>query len=64
MVNSLGERQKQVTKAAEQISKITELSRQLSRCHSQLNVTLELMEDLNNSLPADSRLEPFVWTTG
>jgi len=64
LVSSVGERQKQITKAAEKLSRVSELSRQLSRCHSQLNSTLELMEDLNNKLPLESRLEPFVWTTG
>lgn len=64
LVTTLGERQKKVSKQAEKLSKVTELSHQLNKCHIQLNQTLELMENLNNSLPMDSRLEPFVWTTG
>jgi len=29
-----------------------------------LNENIDMMEALNTSLPADMRLEPFVWTTG
>ncbi|XP_043494863.1 BLOC-1-related complex subunit 5 isoform X1 [Polistes fuscatus] len=58
------ERQKKFTKFAEQLNKVHELSRQLTKCHSLLNQTLESLETLNNFLPIEDRLEPFVWTTG
>lgn len=58
------ERQKKFAKFAEQLGKIHELSRQLTKCHMQLNQTLESLETLNNLLPIEERLEPFVWTTG
>lgn len=58
------ERQKKFAKFAEQMNKVHELSRQLTKCHMQLNQTLESLETLNNLLPIKDRLEPFVWTTG
>ncbi|KAK7873285.1 hypothetical protein R5R35_011351 [Gryllus longicercus] len=58
------ERQKKYAKYAEKLNKVHELSHQLNRCHMVLNQTLESMETLNNSLPVEERLEPFVWTTG
>lgn len=58
------ERQRKYSKFAEQLNKVHELSKQLNKCHMQLNQTLESLETLNNLLPVDERLEPFVWTTG
>lgn len=58
------EKQKKFAKFVEQLNKIHELSRQLTKCHSLLNQTLESLETLNNFLPIEDRLEPFVWTTG
>ncbi|XP_069684909.1 BLOC-1-related complex subunit 5 [Periplaneta americana] len=58
------ERQKKCAKYAEKLGKVHELSHQLNRCHMVLNQTLESMETLNNTLPVEERLEPFVWTTG
>ncbi|XP_046753963.1 BLOC-1-related complex subunit 5 [Diprion similis] len=58
------DRQKRFSKFAEQLNKVHDLSRQLNKCHMQLNQTLESLETLNNLLPVDNRLEPFVWTTG
>ncbi|KAF4528774.1 hypothetical protein B566_EDAN017251 [Ephemera danica] len=59
--NQLGAR---IRELAEKLSKVHEVSAQLNRCHSLLNQTLESMETLNNLLPLEERLEPFVWTTG
>ena len=42
----------------------TEMSKILSRCHMLLNENIEQLETLNNMLPVEERLEPFVWTTG
>lgn len=58
------DRQKQLCKFMENLNKVHELSRQLTKCHMQLNQTLESLETLNNLLPIQDRLEPFVWTTG
>ena len=46
------------------LSAVREVSRTLARCHMLLNENIDMMEALNTSLPADVRLEPFVWTTG
>ena len=64
VLNLAVDRQKKFAKFTEQINKVYELSRQLTRCHSLLNQTLESLETLNNLLPIEERLEPFVWTTG
>ncbi|KAF7996890.1 hypothetical protein HCN44_002536 [Aphidius gifuensis] len=58
------EKQKKFNKFFDSLNKINELSKQLTKCHNQLNQTLESLETLNNLLPIDERLEPFVWTTG
>nr|CAD7433162.1 unnamed protein product [Timema monikensis] len=64
LMTVMTERQKKYAKYAEKLGKVHELSHQLNRCHMVLNQTLESMETLNNSLPLEERLEPFVWTTG
>lgn len=64
VLNIAVERQKKFAKLAEQLNKVHEISRQLTKCHSLLNHTLESLETLNNLLPVEERLEPFVWTTG
>lgn len=58
------DRQRKFAKFAEHMNKVHDLSRQLTKCHMQLNQTLESLETLNNMLPINDRLEPFVWTTG
>ena len=64
LMGSFTERQKRFAKLAEKLSRVHEVSAQLNRCHSLLNMALESMETINNSLPLEERLEPFVWTTG
>lgn len=64
LLGLMTDRQKRCAKYAERLSKVHELSHQLNRCHTLLNQTLESMETLNNWLPLEERLEPFVWTTG
>lgn len=64
LVTSLTERQKKFSKFVEKLQKVRELSNQLNKCHVLLNQTLENIETLNNTLPIEERLEPFVWTTG
>uniref|UniRef100_A0A1B6KNZ4 BLOC-1-related complex subunit 5 n=1 Tax=Graphocephala atropunctata TaxID=36148 RepID=A0A1B6KNZ4_9HEMI len=58
------ERQKTFAKYAERLGKVTDLIHHLNKCHLALNQTLDSLETLNNSLPPEERLEPFVWTTG
>ena len=61
----LSERQKQCQKQTEKLKKgPSEMSKILSRCHMLLNENIEQLEILNNMLPVEERLEPFVWTTG
>ena len=64
LLNGLTERQKKYAKYAEEMSRVHDVSRTVKRCHVMLNESLELMETLNNLLPIEDRLEPFVWTTG
>jgi len=60
----MAERQRKFDKCAEKLQKVTEISAQLNKCHSILNQALESLDTLNNALPIEERLEPFVWTTG
>ena len=64
VLTSVTNRQKKFTKYLEKLNKVNELSHSLSKCHCILNEALEAIELLNNLLPPDIRLEPFVWTTG
>ncbi|XP_076056849.1 BLOC-1 related complex subunit 5 [Oratosquilla oratoria] len=64
IVSNLMERQKTYARHAEKLNKVTEVSHALTRCHATLNLILESLDALNNSLPIEDRLEPFVWTTG
>ena len=58
------DRQKKYEKYTEKLAGVREVSRSLAKCHMLLNENIDMMDALNNSLPADLRLEPFVWTTG
>ncbi|KAK8753904.1 hypothetical protein OTU49_001119 [Cherax quadricarinatus] len=64
LVSQMTERQKNFARYAEKLSQVTEVSHALARCHASLNLILESLETLNDSLPIQERLEPFVWTTG
>ena len=65
VTDQLTEKQKKHAKYAEDIKKtVKEMSKSLSKCHLLLNENLEQLETLNNMLPKEERLEPFVWTTG
>jgi len=55
---------KHYAKINEQFKCIHDMNKQLNACHLFLNKTLDSVQLLNNKLPADERLEPFVWTTG
>lgn len=57
------DQQKSYASYAEQFAKIRSISQQLSRCNSLLNENIESLETLNNFLPVEDRLEPFVWRT-
>ena len=60
----MAERQKHYAKSVEKLQKVNEMSKCLSKCHLLLNENIEQIENLNNMLPVEDRLEPFVWTTG
>ncbi|MCL4147250.1 UNVERIFIED_CONTAM: hypothetical protein GTU68_009924 [Idotea baltica] len=64
MVATVTDRQRAYARHAERLSQVSEVSHLLSRCHTSLNLILESLDTLNNFLPVDNRLEPFVWTTG
>ncbi|XP_069972736.1 BLOC-1-related complex subunit 5 [Penaeus vannamei] len=64
LVTQVTERQRNFARYAEKLNQVNEISHALSRCHASLNLILESLETLNNSLPIQDRLEPFVWTTG
>lgn len=61
--NRLVEKQKAYTFYAESFSKVRQISQTLARCNQLLNENIESMEALNNMLPLEHRLEPFVWHT-
>ncbi|XP_014255289.1 BLOC-1-related complex subunit 5 isoform X2 [Cimex lectularius] len=58
------ERQKTFAKQADSLAKITEITDEIEKCRSTLDTTLDCVQKLNNTLPEDERLEPFVWATG
>ena len=64
IMTTVVDRQKAFAKYAEKLSQVTEVSHALARCHSSLNLILESLDTLNEYLPIQDRLEPFVWTTG
>lgn len=64
VVSALQDRQKRYAVHCTKLSAVREVSRTLARCHMLLNENIDMMEALNTSLPADMRLESFVWTTG
>ena len=64
ITSSMLDRQKKYEKGAEKLAGVREDSRSLAKCHMLLNENIDMMDALNNSLPPDLRLEPFVWTTG
>ena len=60
----MSDRQKKYNKHADKIKDVNEMSKILNKCHVLLNENIEQIEVLNNMLPREDRLEPFVWTTG
>ena len=64
ITSKMVERQKKYEKHSEKLAGGREISRSLAKCHMLLNENIDMMDALNNSLPLDLRLEPFVWTTG
>ena len=64
VTSAMVDRQKKYEKHCEKLAGVREVSRTLAKCHMLLNENIDMMDALNNSLPEDLRLEPFVWTTG
>lgn len=64
LTNMLTERQKKFVKYAEQLGKVQEISSNLHKCQTGLKEVIKNMEMLNNMLPPEERLEPFVMVTG
>lgn len=59
--NKTIEKQKAYSSVAEAFSKIDQISETLNQCKRLLNENIESLEALNNILPEEHRLEPFVW---
>lgn len=57
------ERHRHYTQVLETFARVRQISHQLARCNSLLNQNLESLTTLNNSLPIEHRLEPFIWKT-
>lgn len=57
------ERQKEYGQMAESFSKVRQIGHQLAKCNALLNQNLESLAELNDLLPIEDRLEPFLWTT-
>lgn len=55
------ERQKLYASYAEHFAKMRQVQQQLSRCTSLVQQNLAAIVELNAKLPAEHRLEPFVW---
>jgi len=62
--NQLIEKQKLHSSYAETFTKVRQISQMLTRCNALLNENIESLDTLNNLLPIEHRLEPFVWKTG
>jgi len=58
------DRHKKYQKHCERLGMVREISRNLAKCHMLLNENIDMLDALNNILPVEHRLEPFVWTTG
>ncbi len=61
---ALADRQRSQARLVERLARVDEMSKSVARCHMLLNENIEQIEALNNMLPQEDRLEPFVWTTG
>ena len=61
--NKLVEKQKIGAGQVESFAKTKDISQSLARCNQLLNESIENFEILNNMLPLEHRLEPYVWET-
>lgn len=57
------DREKQYSQMAESFSKVRQIGHQLAKCNALLNQNLESLTELNELLPIEERLDPFVWKT-
>jgi hypothetical protein len=55
------QRQKNFAKHAEKLAKVGECTRSLARCQNTIQSCKNTIQELNQLLPTDERLEPFVW---
>uniref|UniRef100_A0A0A9Y6F5 BLOC-1-related complex subunit 5 n=1 Tax=Lygus hesperus TaxID=30085 RepID=A0A0A9Y6F5_LYGHE len=62
--SDLTERQKAFAKHADNLAKINDITNMITKCHAMLDTSLEAVDKLNNLLPEEERLEPFVWASG
>jgi len=64
VTSEMTDRQRKFNKHVDKIKGVGEMTKVLNKCHMLLNENIEQIEVLNNMLPVEERLEPFVWTTG
>lgn len=63
-MSAFTEKQKAYAKHAEKFSKINDIVKQVEKCTVTLKETVKLIQQANEALPDDLKLEPFAWTTG
>lgn len=61
--SNLIEKQKKSASQAESFAKVNSIAQNLVKCNQLLNKNIESLEILNNMLPVEHRLEPFIWET-
>ncbi|CAG9794390.1 unnamed protein product [Diatraea saccharalis] len=62
LYSQMVDKQRANARHAERLSRVHEVAHQLSRCNSLLNQTLQDIEELNQLLPEQKRLETFIWS--
>ena len=63
-MSTFTERQKSYAKYADKFSKINDIVKQVEKCNVTLKETIKKIQQANDGLPDDLKLEPFAWTTG
>jgi hypothetical protein len=61
LVRTLYEREKKFARNVEKLNKLNDITHTLSKCQMVLYECRQQVQTLNDMLPLDDRLEPFVW---
>ncbi|XP_065222886.1 BLOC-1-related complex subunit 5 [Planococcus citri] len=64
IMSTFTERQKAYAKYADKFGKINDVVKQVEKCNATLKETIKKIQQANDALPDDLKLEPFAWTTG